>query len=222
MGQIRRHGAELDAAIESAVLELVAQRGAAGVTMDAVAAAAKTSKPVLYRRWPDSRALLRSVLLRRVIDAAAPSVDTGSYRSDMLAVLRAWKKMFTGPHGAAMQAVVAAMSHDPDLAEAYRTGVVSWRRKEMAALLDRGIARGDVRADVPVDIAWALGQSVLFHRLLISGEPISDDLVVRLVDELLGPFVTPHPPAAAEPKRSPRSRSALAAGKRQRPERATR
>ncbi|BBX48551.1 TetR/AcrR family transcriptional regulator [Mycobacterium cookii] len=204
MGKIRRHGAELDAAIESAVLELVTRHGAAGVTMDAVAAAAKTSKPVLYRRWPDSRSMLRDVLLRMVIAVAAPSVDTGSYRSDMLAVLRAWKRMFTGPRGPAMRAVIATMSHDAVLAEAFRNGVISWRRKEMAALLDRGIARGDVRADVPTDIVWSLAQSVLFHRLLISGEPITDELVVRLVDELLVPFVAPH--ASAQPKTQPTRR----------------
>jgi len=61
----------------------------------------------------------------------------------------------------------------------------------MAALLSRGIARGDVRADVPVDIAREVGQSVLWHRLLITGDPINDDLVVRLVDEVLVPFVSP-------------------------------
>ena len=41
----RRRGEELDAAIRSAVLELLAQHGPARVTMEAVAAAARTSKP---------------------------------------------------------------------------------------------------------------------------------------------------------------------------------
>jgi hypothetical protein len=36
-----------------------------------------------------------------------------------------------------------------------------------------------------------LGQSVLWHRLLITRDPITDDLVVRLVDEVLVPFVGP-------------------------------
>ena len=193
MGEIRRHGAELDAAIASAVLELIVQHGAAGVTMEAVAAAAKTSKPVLYRRWPDSRALLRDVLLRTVVAAAAPNDDTGSYRTDMLAVLQAWMKMFTGPHAAAMRAVIATMTHDPDLADAFRAGVVDWRKKEMAQLLARGIQRGDVRADVPIDIAWELAQSVLFHRLLITGDPITEELALRLVDDVLVPFVAKRP-----------------------------
>ncbi len=57
----------------------------------------------------------------------------------------------------------------------------------MAALLARGIERGDVRPDVPVEIARELGQSVLWHRLLITGDPINDELVVQLVDEVLVP-----------------------------------
>ena len=61
----------------------------------------------------------------------------------------------------------------------------------MAALLERGITRGEVRADVPVEIARELAQSVLWHRLLITGDPITDDLVVQLVDEVLVPFVSP-------------------------------
>jgi hypothetical protein len=61
----------------------------------------------------------------------------------------------------------------------------------MAELLRRGIERGDVRGDVPVAIARELGQSVLWHRLLITGDPITDDLVVTLVDDVLVPFVAP-------------------------------
>jgi hypothetical protein len=66
-----------------------------------------------------------------------------------------------------------------------------WRKQEIAAMLARGIERGDVRADVPVEIARELGQSVLWHRLLITGDPITDDLIVQLVDEVLVPFVAP-------------------------------
>jgi AcrR family transcriptional regulator len=186
----RRHGAELDAAIRAAVLSLVTEHGAAGVTMEAVAAAAGTSKPVLYRRWPDSRALLRDTLLGTAV-AAIPHEDTGSYREDMLAILRGWADLFTGPQATLIRAGIATAAHDSELAETFRTDVIGWRKKEMADLLARGIARGDVRADVPVDIARELGQSVLWHRLLVTGDPIDDELIVQLVDEVLVPFVAP-------------------------------
>ena len=123
------HGAAeaKNSTIRAAVLDLLAEHGPGRVTMEAVAAAARTSKPVLYRRWPDSASLLRDTLLR-LATAAIPHEDTGSYR-------------------------------------------------------------GDVRPDVPVEIARELGQSVLWHRLLVTGDPITDDLVVRLVDEVLVAFV---------------------------------
>ena len=143
-----------------------------------------------YRRWPDRGALLRDTLLG-IATAAIPHEDTGSYRGDMLAVLRGWAALFTGPDAALLRAVIAAAAHDRQLTAAFQNDVIGWRKEEMAALLSRGIARGDVRADVPVEIARELGQSVLWHRLLITGDPITDELVVALVDDLLVPFVAP-------------------------------
>jgi AcrR family transcriptional regulator len=191
-GPARRRGAELEAAITAAVVALVVEGGPAAVTMEAVAARAGTSKPVLYRRWPDRAALLRDVLLRRAA-AVIPAADTGSYRADMLAVLRGWAAVLTGPGSRVVQAVVASMVADPEFAAAFRAGVIGWRKQEMADLLARGIARGDVRPDVPVELARELGQGVLWHRFLITGDPISDELVVQVVDEVLVPFVSPHP-----------------------------
>lgn len=188
----RRHGEELEAAIRSAALSLLVEGGPSAVTMEAVAAAARTSKPVLYRRWPDGRALLRDTLLSTA-RSAIPDQDTGSYRGDMLAVLRGWAALFTGPSAAAMSGVIAAMAHDAELADAFRGGVIGWRKDEMAALLARGVARGDVRHDVPVEVARELGQSVLWHRLLVTGDPITDELIVQLVNEVLVPFVAPRP-----------------------------
>ncbi|MGE0217193.1 TetR/AcrR family transcriptional regulator [Mycolicibacterium sp.] len=186
----RRRGTELDSAIRSAVLELLAAHGPDAVTMEAVAAAARTSKPVLYRRWPDRRALLRDTLLGIAV-TAIPSADTGSFRGDMLAVLRGWAALFTGERAMVMRSVIAAALADPDLQAAFREDVIGWRKDEMGALLARGVARGDVRADVPVEIVRELGQSVLWHRLLITGDPITDELVVQLVDEVLVPVVSP-------------------------------
>ena len=186
----RRRGVELEDAIRVAVLELIGERGAGGVTMEAVAAAAGTSKPVLYRRWPDSQALVRDTLLR-MATTAIPHTDTGTYRGDMLAMLRGWVALFTGPLAPVLRSVIGAMAHDDVLMTAFRTEVIGWRKEQMGELLARGIARGEVRADVPVDIVRELAQSVLWHRLLVTGDPIDDALAVRLVDEILVPLVAP-------------------------------
>ena len=110
----RRRGAELEHAIEEAVVALVVEQGATAVTMEAVAARCGTSKPVLYRRWPDRAALLRDVLLRRATGAILAE-DTGSYRTDMLAIMRGWASVLSGPGSRVMQAIVAATTNAADL-----------------------------------------------------------------------------------------------------------
>jgi len=186
----RRRGAALDTAIRSAVLDLLAARGPDGVTMEAVAAAAHTSKPVLYRRWADRRALLRDTLIG-IAAASIPTADTGSFRTDMLTVLRGWATLFAGDQGPLMRSIVMAVSADPELAETFRADVIGHRKTEMTALVQRGIERGDVRPDVAIDVVRELGQSVLWHRLLITGDPIDDVLVVSLVDDVLVPLTAP-------------------------------
>ena len=186
----RRRGAELDSAIRTAVLQLLGDHGPDGVTMEAVAAAAHTSKPVLYRRWPDRRALLRDTLMG-VATTSLPSQDTGSFRGDVLAVLRAWKELFTGDTGPLMRSVLMAVAVDPELEATFRTDVIGMRKQEMTRIFTRGIERGEVRVDAPVELLRELGQSVLWHHLLITGDPIDDDLVGRLVDDIVMPLVLP-------------------------------
>jgi len=183
----RRRGEALEEAIRDAVVELLAENGVAGVTMDAVAARAQTSKPVLYRRWADRAALLRDTLVPLAMQAI-PHEDTGSYRDDMLAILNGWAAFFASPQGAIAPAIVGAMPHDPELADAFRVGVIGWRKQEMAAVIERGISRGEVREDVRIDIARELGQAILWHRFLITGDPITPELVEHIVDHILIPY----------------------------------
>src|SRR3954471_12991644 len=167
----RRRGQALEQAIRDAVVELLAEGGVGGVTMEAVAVRAQTSKPVLYRRWPDRAALLRDTLVPLAM-RAIPHEDTGSYRDDMIAILNGWAAFFASPRGAIGPAIVGAMPHDPELAEAFRTGVIGWRKQEMAAVIERGITRGEVREDVRRD----------------TGDPITPDLVAHIVDHIVIPY----------------------------------
>jgi AcrR family transcriptional regulator len=184
----RRRGAHLESAIRAAVLELLVEQGVRGVTMAAVAVRAGTSKPVLYRRWPNRSALLRDALVT-VATENIPHADTGSYRGDMLAILRGWATLFASPLGAIGPAIVGAMPHDPELAQAFQDGLIGWRKAEMAKTINRGIERGEVRPDVPVEIVRELGQAMLWHRFLVTGDPITEDLIVQIVDDVLVPYV---------------------------------
>ena len=85
--QARRRGAELEAAILDAAWEQLIAEGYEHFTIDAVAARAQTSKPVLYRRWKTREDLLRATARHRGA-ADPPAVpDTGTLRGDLLALL---------------------------------------------------------------------------------------------------------------------------------------
>lgn len=173
-------------------MELVLRKGVAGVTMEAVAACAGTSKPVLYRRWPDRAALLRDTLVPLAM-AAIPHTDTGSYRGDMLAILHGWADFFRSPQGVILPAIVGAMPHDPDMAAAFRQGVIGWRKQAMAETIARGVERRELRPDVPVEIVRELGQAILWHRFLVTGDAITDDLIEHIVDQILLPYAKATP-----------------------------
>lgn len=84
------------------------------------------------------------------MEAAIPHTDTGSYRDDMLAVLRGWVALFTGPMAPVLRSVIGAMAHDDVLLSAFRTDVIGWRKEQMAALLARGVTRGEDDVLVPL------------------------------------------------------------------------
>jgi hypothetical protein len=72
----------------------------------------------------------------------------------------------------------------------------------MTQMLHRGIARGEVRPDVPIEIARELGQAFLWHRFLVTGDPITPELIEHIVDEVLIPYVCvdrSHPSTARRP-----------------------
>ena len=85
--QTRRHGAELEAAILDAAWEQLVAEGYEHFTIDAVAARAQTSKPVLYRRWKTRDDLLRATARHRGAADAPAIPDTGTLRGDLLALL---------------------------------------------------------------------------------------------------------------------------------------
>ena len=83
----RRRGAELESAILDAAWEQLIAEGYEHFTVDTVAARARTSKPVLYRRWKTREDMLRATVRHR--GAADPPAipDTGTLRGDLLALL---------------------------------------------------------------------------------------------------------------------------------------
>lgn len=88
MAENRRRGAELETAILEAAWELLTESGVPGLSMDAVARRARTSKHVLYRRWQSTDDLLRAAVRHYGENRREFIPDTGTLRGDLLALLQ--------------------------------------------------------------------------------------------------------------------------------------
>jgi AcrR family transcriptional regulator len=191
----RPRSAEADRAILRAAVDLLADEGYGGVTMEGVAARAGVGKATVYRRWPSKSALVVDAI-DACRESASRSPDTGSAREDLLAFVRAFMHhLRTSDAGRVMPALVAELSRSPELASAFREGFVQPRRAKVLEAVRRGVERGEVRAGVDPELVADGVVALLMHRFLVTGMEIDDDLPERVVDVLwLGIASTGCPP----------------------------
>ena len=180
----RPRSAEADRAILRAAVDLLADEGYGGVTMEGVAARAGVGKATVYRRWPCKSALVVDAVTA-CRESASQSPDTGSVREDLLAFVRGFMHhLRTSDAGRVMPALVAELSRSPELALAFREGFVQPRRAKVLEAVRRGVERGEVRAGVDGELVADGVVAVLLHRFLVTGMEIDDELPERLVDVL--------------------------------------
>lgn len=172
-------------AITEAVLDELAEHGYARLSMEAVAKRAGVGKSALYRRWPSKQEMAISVISEFSV-ARAPDVDTGSLRGDLRELTVALRDWLTHPRFArVLPDLVAEMSRNPGLAEVVRALVGEPRRERAAVVFQRAVERGELRADVDLEIALDLFAAAIHWRLTVRAAEAEPDYLDRLVDTVL-------------------------------------
>jgi AcrR family transcriptional regulator len=172
----------VDAAILDAAWRLLLEDGYARMSIAQVAETARVGRPAIYRRYRDKSELVAAVIADKT--SRVPPVDTGSTRDDLVSYLEFARRRFTMTLAGTL--IVEERNH-PELLEQFRDGMLAPRRNEIAAALDRGKERGEVREDLDTRLATdALMGSFIFHSLAI-GRP-SKGWSERVVDTLWPAF----------------------------------
>jgi AcrR family transcriptional regulator len=184
-------------AILRAAADLLLDEGSAQVSMDAVAERAGVSKATIYRWWPSKERLALDALLEWAATGSSPR-DTGSLRADLLSLVRPWvREIRRRPYARVIAALVSAAQSDPAFAEDYRRHFVEQRRAPMRAAFERAIARGEVPADLDVEVALDLIYAPVYHRLLHGHAPLTDRFAASVIDlALAGILTSPSAPEA--------------------------
>jgi AcrR family transcriptional regulator len=183
----RPRSVEADEAILEAAVDLIAEVGIEAFTMEGVAARAGVGKGTLYRRYPNKLDLIVRAV-RTYTRVGAPPPDTGTTRGDVLAVVDDLVAIVTDtPMGRMLPILVAARTRVPDLDVAY-SEIVADKRARSAAVVRRGIARGDLRADVDVEVVVDAFVSPVFYRFLVTDAPLDEAFRAGVVDAALLAF----------------------------------
>ena len=200
---VRRGRPRSDAAhrkILDATRELLSEEGFSDLRLEHVAARAGVGKATIYRRWGSKEALAQELLA----ELAAPHIavaESDDTREELLAaVVNPMRAVTDTPFGPVIRALLSQIAVNPTLGDPFRATVVRARRDEIARVVARGIARGDLRRDADVDVATELLVGPVYFRLMFGGE-LTLDFANRVVDSVLRGFAAPGL-EFARPKRS--------------------
>lgn len=176
--------------ILDAARELLSEEGFADLRLEHVAARAGVGKATIYRRWGSKEALAQELLA----ELAAPHIavaESGDTRAELLAaVVNPMRAVTDTPFGPVIRALLSQIAGNPTLGDPFRATVVQARRDEIARVIVRGIARGDLRPDADSELATELLVGPVYFRLMFGGE-LDLDFANRVVDNVLRGYRAP-------------------------------
>lgn len=182
MTATRRRGETLERAILDAVWLELNTVGYANLTMEGVAHRAGTSKPVLYRRWPNRALLVLAAMREQVTPLNEDIPDTGDLRGDVLAQLRRAASRYEEFDHDLIHGLISEFPH-------IQTEIFETAPASIQVILARAVARGEI-PERPITARVArLPLDLMRHELVITHEPVPDHVLVEIVDDIFLPLV---------------------------------
>ena len=167
----------VDAAALRATVELIAERGYAGTTIDMIAARARLAKTTLYRRWQSKGALAVDALAGKLGEPPVGEAQGG----DGLAASIDWlaRQVSDPAIGLLLVGLSAESARDPELRARLRARV---REPFTRRLAEQWALPGH-----RVDLAFDMVVGTLLHRVAVGGDLDAEDVevVTRLATSLL-------------------------------------
>src|SRR5262245_10064152 len=187
----RPRSAQADEAIIEAVLDLLADGTTPeALSIEAVAARAGVGKATIYRRWTSKEALILDAVVK--LKGAPPELAGVSVRDDLVALIRPIGRPESTRAGRIMPCLIPVIHRSPSLQRAYHK-LLAPRRELMRGVIARGMASGELRADIDVDIIMAMLSGPMVAQSIMKWNPDlppPDELAERLV-AAIWPGITP-------------------------------
>lgn len=167
----RHRSAACDATILDATLEILVEKGYAGLTVAAVIERAGVSSATLYRRWATKQDLVAAAVATLAPEPAA--VDTGSLEGDLKAFLANIARSIAARREDVADALGTEISANTELAAALREKFTAPRLTELRGILARAKQRGELDDAPSAEQAYSLVAGGLYHQAFVQHQRIT-------------------------------------------------
>ena len=182
--QVRRRpggrNAQVRSAVLTATLELVAEVGLSKVGIGEVAVRSGVHETSIYRRWRTVDRLTLDALISYSGEFVRVP-DTGSLRTDLVAVAEDLIEYARTPLGLALIRSLAAGEDDADAATA-REAFWNARHDDVRPVIERAKARGELPGAIDGRLLIEVFIAPIHFRLLMTREPLDARFLRQLAD----------------------------------------
>jgi AcrR family transcriptional regulator len=187
----RPRSAQAHKAILAATLELLAQEGFQGLSIEDIAARAGVGKTTIYRRWSSKDELVIDAIHEVQVDLS--TVDTGNFRTDLVILFKsAYKGLMAHPLlPQLVLRLIGEFQANPEIFQVFLTQLLIPRLQRFMYMIEKAQAREEIRKDIDWTLALELIAGPIFFHLLITHhlEPsmssYDDKWVEQMIDAVM-------------------------------------
>lgn len=191
----RPRSRQIDDALITATLEILNEQGYPGVSLEAVAKRAGTSRPAIYRRWSGRTPLVLAAVAAR-LDIPTPP-DTGCTLCDIDESFNVFLAAYRTIRPEVLSALYADCAPDPELRTQYLATIIEPARTAVGHTLDRAVSRGDLRETIDRDLLLDIVGSLVHYRAMFSPEHLRDAEAGHAIEVLLQGAAVDYPALVA-------------------------
>ncbi|HEY3610187.1 MAG TPA: TetR/AcrR family transcriptional regulator [Pseudonocardiaceae bacterium] len=180
----RRRGAELEAALHTATLAELTAVGYGRLTMEGVAARARTGKAAVYRRWPTKHELVLAAL--RYAMPPVPDIDPDRpARDNLLAVFTTLRDVLAGRTAFPSITIFGELLREPTLRTMFTEAIVAPRLRVIESILRRAERNAEIAPDTLTPLAALVGPALIMQTFLLTGNPPTRRELIRIIETVL-------------------------------------
>jgi AcrR family transcriptional regulator len=184
----RPRSAQAHKAILNSTLELLAEEGFQGLSIEEVAARAGVGKTTIYRRWSSKEELVIDAINAVQVDLSM--VDTGNFRNDLVTLFKtAYQSMMASPLLEQLVVkIIGEYQTNPEIFQVFITQLLVPRFQQFRRMVEQAQARNEIRRDIDWTLIIELvSGSLYFHwiitRFIVSSSSFTpDEWVEQMID----------------------------------------